>query len=127
MKKTIVLLLIGVLTAVLFICGTLGIYHLGQPTPLACAVKQLEIGMPRDRAIEIFAPVIWYHQPCLRGSDFIQDVFFYGSHQYDTDDVLIVTSRAADGVFIVEHIGSFEPNAWHTAYRDCIQRDKFID
>ena len=127
MKKWIGRVTILILVAITLVALVFAVYSCSRPSPFWRARKQIHVGMNREEAIKVLAPISWYHQPCPAKSEVITDLFFYGSRQYDTDDILIVTSRAADGVFIVENIGSFEPNAWHTAYRNCIQRDKFID
>ena len=94
------------------------------------AEKPTEVVLSADGAQLTFYRHIWQAMKVKTpgGKELpITDLFFYGSRQYDTDDVLIITSRAKDDVFEVERIGSFEHYAWHTAYRNCIQRDKFID
>lgn len=97
-----------------------------QSSPLEEARKQVPIGTLRDDAIKILSEKAWYHQPCPNRIT-IDDLFFYGSHQYDEAEVVIMGSEPKDGMFVVYDIGSFESYAWHAAYQDCIQRDKFED
>jgi hypothetical protein len=96
------------------------------PSPLEEARELVPIGTPRDDALQILSETSWYHQPC--GSDVaVHDLFFFGSRKYDRADVVIVESRSVEGILIVRQLGSFEPYAWQTAYRDCIQRHMFED
>jgi len=94
--------------------------------PLEQAREQVSVGMSREEAIEILNDQAWYHQPCENQSS-LDDLFFYGDHRYDKAEIVIVTSTMEEGVYRVAKISSFEPYAWHTAYKDCIQRDKFED
>lgn len=93
-------------------------------SPLEEARKQVPIGTPREDAIKILSEKAWYHQPCPNKVTIV-DLFFYGSRKYDEAEVVIVHSETVDGVFVVDDISSFESYAWHTAYQDCFQRDKF--
>lgn len=95
-----------------------------RPTPLEDARSQVPIGTPRDDAIAILSRTAWYHQPCPNRVT-IDDLFFYGSHEYDKAEVVIVGSEPKEGVYVVYQIGSFESYAWQAAYQDCIQREKF--
>ena len=95
-----------------------------QASPLEEARKQVGIGTPREEAIGILSEKSWYHQPCPNRVT-IDDLFFYGSHKYDEADVVIVRSEPVDGVLVVYDLGSFESYAWHAAYGNCIQRDRF--
>ena len=94
-----------------------------RPTAVETARSQVPIGTRREEAIETLGATAWYHQPCW---DRI-DLFFYGSHNYDRAEIVILSSKLVDGVYVVDSIDGFEPNAWHTAYRDCIQRERFED
>lgn len=97
-----------------------------RASPLEEARKQVPIGTPREEAIRILSEKSWYHQPCPNRVT-IDDLFFYGSHKYDEAEVVIVSSEPVDGVFVVYDLGSFETYAWHAAYKDCLQRDRFED
>ena len=97
-----------------------------HPDPLEQAEKQVSVGMAREEAIEILSCEAWYHQPCEHRSS-IDDLFFYGDHRYDKADIVIMTSVKKDDAYEVVNLSSFEPYAWHTAYADCIQRDRFED
>lgn len=54
-----------------------------------------------------------------------EDLFFYGSHDYDKATIVIVHSEKQKEGYQVSQIASFEPYAWHTAYGDCIDRHQF--
>ena len=97
-----------------------------QPHPTERAAQQVPYGTPRDDAVEILSQEAWYHQPCRRGVS-IKDLFFYGSHRYDKADIVIVDSSPRDEGYEVVRISTFESYAWHTAYRDCIDRGMFED
>ncbi len=93
--------------------------------PLGRARQQVPIGMPREEAIRILGSQAWYHQPCGRHT-IKSDLFFFGSHQYDRADVVIVTSYPGESEYVVVRVDTFyEANAWHTAFADCLQRDQF--
>jgi hypothetical protein len=92
--------------------------------PLEEAREQVPIGTTREDAISILGEASWYHQPCP-SSVTIDDLFFFGSHEYDKADVVIVRSEPKNGIYVVYGVSSFESYAWHTAYADCLQRDKF--
>lgn len=94
------------------------------------AMSKVTAGMTRAKAAEILSKTAWYYQPCSEitgkdGSLFVEDLFFFGSHNYDDVQIVIVHSRKQDSEWLVERTGTFEPNAWHTAYSHCFQRDKF--
>lgn len=55
----------------------------------------------------------------------MDDLFFFGSHNYDQAEILIIRSVVKDDELIVDVVGTLESYAWHTAYADCIQRDRF--
>jgi hypothetical protein len=95
-----------------------------QTSALENAREAVQVGDAREEAISILEVESWYHQPCKNRTS-IDDLFFYGSHNYDEADIVIVTSIPENGIYKVSEISSFEPNAWHTAYRDCIDRGKF--
>lgn len=95
-----------------------------QQHPLEMARERLPLGTTREDAIEILNQQAWYHQPCPREDSFI-DLFFFGSHEYEKADIVIVDSRLEDETYRIVSLSSFEPYAWHTAYKDCIQRDSF--
>ncbi len=88
------------------------------------AKRMIPIGASRDEAIRALSGEAWYHQSCT-AKDTIDDLFFYGSHGYDEADIVIVVSTTQDGSYRVVQIGSFEPNSWHAAYRDCVDQEKF--
>jgi len=101
-------------------------------SPLEEARKQVPVGTLRDDAVRILSETAWYHQECPNfvGTDLstITDLFFFGSHNYDKADIVIVKSKPVDGVFVVhDDLGSFEPYVWHAVYGECVQRDKFED
>jgi len=95
-------------------------------TPLDKARESVNIGDLREDALPILSVDAWYHQPCQNRSS-IDDLFFYNSHQYDKADIVIVTSVLEGEEYRVDQISSFEPSAWHAAYQDCINRDRFED
>jgi hypothetical protein len=96
-----------------------------RSTFLEQARQMVKPGTPRDKAVEILNEYAWYYQPCPNLSS-IDDLFFYGSRNYRTTDMLIVTSIMSGTVYVVHGIATFdEPNAWHAAYRDCIRRERF--
>lgn len=97
-----------------------------RDTPLEEARELVAIGDLRDHAISILSAEAWYHQTC-RNQRSIADLFFYGSHKYDKADIVIVTSTLENHEYRVSKISSFESYAWHTAYRDCVDRSKFED
>jgi len=87
-------------------------------------------GMDREEAIKVLQETAWYHQECPytnpeSGNFFIHDLFFFGSHHYDEAELLIVVSYQREHKLSIDHIGTFEPYAWHTAYADCIERERF--
>lgn len=86
--------------------------------------KVIQPGMERATAIKQLQKSAWYYQECRR-QGYIEDLFFFGSHQYNEAEILIVDSIPKDDRWVVREIGTFEPYAWHTAYADCIQRDRF--
>jgi hypothetical protein len=88
------------------------------------AKQEVTIGTQREVAIRLLAAEAWYHQPCAnRGG--IDDLFFYDSRDYNRATVVILSSVASNGIYKVTRLTTFEPNAWHTAYADCIHRDRF--
>lgn len=96
-------------------------------SPLEEARQQVPSGTLRDAAINILSERAWYHQACPNRVT-VDDLFFFGSHKYDKAEVVIVNSEPVNGVFVVYQVGSFdEANAWHAAYRDCLQRERFED
>ncbi len=109
-------LLLGLLL-VLFAC---------KNTPLDEARELVAIGDLRDDAILSLQTEAWYHQSCPNQSS-IDDLFFYGSQQYEKTDIVIMTSVLEDNEYRVSKISSFEAYAWQAAYRDCIDRSKFSD
>ena len=94
--------------------------------PLAEPSKLVKVGMLRKDAVRALSEKSWYHQECPPGQAG-HDLFFFGSHKYDDAALLIVRSKPVNGVFVVYDVGSFEPYAWHAAYQDCLQRDRFED
>lgn len=89
------------------------------------ARSRVPLGTPRNEAVQILQAGSWYHAICQRQEEVIQDLLFFGSRGYDEAEILIVRSLLQNDSYVVRHIGTFESNAWHTAYKDCIQRDKF--
>lgn len=98
-----------------------------QRPPIEQVKQQVHLGMPRDEAITIMLVKLesWYHQPCLN-KETISDLFFFGSQSYDKAEIVILSSELKGTSYKVFHIGTFETYAWHTAYKDCYQEDKFI-
>lgn len=94
--------------------------------PLAEPLKLVHVGMLREDAVRALSEKSWYHQECPPDQA-DNDLFFFGSHKYDEAAILIVSSHPINGVFVVYAVGSFEPYAWHAAYQDCLQRDRFED
>lgn len=93
--------------------------------PLEQARQQISIGTPREEAVQILSARAWYYQPCPRQT-IVDDLFFFGSHKYDEADLVIVTSALdKDGNYRVRQISSFEPYAWHAAYKDCVDVHRF--
>jgi hypothetical protein len=104
----------------------------GKASPYELYSTAIQPGMSRATAIQIIGGSAWYHQDCSYGEEgsenfVIDDLFFFGSHQYDEADILIIVSRVHQDELVVDLLGTYEPNAWHTAYRDCVQRDRFED
>ena len=97
-----------------------------KAAPLEEARELVDVGDLRADAIVVLGTEAWYHQPCRNRSS-IDDLFFYGSQKYDKADIVIVTSTLKNEEYRVSQISSFEPYAWHTAYRDCIDRNRFED
>jgi hypothetical protein len=97
-----------------------------RPSPLEQAQEQIDIGMPREKAVRILKRKAWYHQPCENRSG-VADLFFYGDHRYDRAEIVIMHCVNRGDICEVASLGSFEDYAWQTAYADCIQRDKFDD
>jgi len=102
------------------------VFGCGKPHSVERARELVAIGDTREKAIEILSSEAWYYQPCENWSS-IDDLFFYGDHSYDNADIVIVVSVPRDGGYRVDMISSFEPNAWHTAYANCIDRKRFED
>jgi hypothetical protein len=96
-----------------------------EASPLEKAKSQIDIGMARNRAVDILERDSWYHQVCPYRGVVVHDLFFYGSHRYDYADIIIVLSVQEDGEYEVDSFGSFEPYIWQARYEDCIQQDKF--
>jgi hypothetical protein len=118
---------LGRICKLLLISVTLLILVTGcRPSPFEEARQLVPIGTRRDDAIRILGETAWYHQPCPLAVS-IDDLFFFGSRKYDKADVVIVSSEPIDDIYVVYLVSSFEPYAWHTAYRDCLQRDMFED
>lgn len=91
------------------------------------AMNDIKPGMLRSEVVSRLASEAWYHQPCPRGS-VIEDLLFFGSHQYDHAQIVIVTSIPdSTGEMKVDRVSTFENYAWQSAYSDCIQRDRFED
>jgi hypothetical protein len=84
------------------------------------------VGTSRGDAIAILSQKAWYHQACPDQGGFT-DLFFFGSHQYDKADIVIVDSMPRGEGHEVVMISTFESYAWHTAYKDCFDRDMFED
>jgi len=94
--------------------------------PLTEPIQSIQVGMLRDEAIRLLEDQAWYYQPCSTNTDYLIDLFFFGSHEWDRAAILTVRSQSSNQEYRVTNITSFdEPNAWHTAYERCLQRDKF--
>lgn len=99
-------------------------------TPIEQYGDVIQPGMRRTEVIALLQQPAWYHQECSRKApssiDFqMDDLFFFGSHNYDQAEILIIRSVVKDDELIVDVVGTLESYAWHTAYADCIQRDRF--
>jgi hypothetical protein len=82
--------------------------------------------MERDQALNIMSKDAWYSAQCSNSDTWRTDVYFYGSKDWDRAEIVILFSELADGRFRVEQVATFdEPNVWHTAYRDCVDRGVF--
>jgi hypothetical protein len=102
-------------------CGMVGCHA----STLADAKRQVPIGARREDAIASLDRTSWYHQACPNRVT-VDDLFFYGSHHYDKADVVIVRSEPIGNTYLVYQISSFdEANAWHSAYRDCVDEARF--
>ncbi len=111
------------------IIGLLGILAMVvacKATYLDQARDVVSIGDTREAAIEALSVNAWYYQPCENRVT-IHDLFFFGSHDYDEAEIVIVASEPDQGTYRVYDISSFESYAWHTAYADCIDRTRFED
>lgn len=91
---------------------------------LAWAREQVNPGMERKEAIEILSKQSWYHQTCPNLKS-IDDLFFFGDHSYEEAEIIILNSIEKDSVYRVSDIGTLETNAWHAAYQDCLQKERF--
>ena len=98
-----------------------------QPTTLERARQQVPVGTIRENAIAILSQEAWYHEPCSVDDVYSTDLFFFGSKKYDEAEIVIVDSRAVEGVLQVYQVSTFESYAWQGGYRDCIDRSKFED
>ena len=96
-----------------------------QYGPLARARGLVAVGDSREKAIELLAADAWYYQRCGVGENFATDLFFYGSHGYDSAEIVILDSATKDGVLSVRQIGSFEPYIWQSIYADCPDEERF--
>ena len=91
------------------------------------AMENTKPGMLRSEVVSKLALEAWYHQPCPRGSVFV-DLFFFGSHQYDLARIVIVIyTLDSTGEMKVDRVGSFDDYAWQASFSDCVQRDRFED
>jgi hypothetical protein len=97
-----------------------------QATSLEKAREIVSVGDAREDAIAALESGAWYYQPC-ENQHSIDDLFFYGSHDYDHAEVVIVSSALEEGKYRVYLISTLETNAWHTAYRPCIDRTRFSE
>lgn len=111
---------------VAILLGVLFLVVACKATPLKEAKELVAIGDLRDDAIVTLSMEAWYHQPC-RNRNSIDDLFFYGSQKYDKADIVIVTSVWEDEKYRVSQVSSLESYAWHAAYQDCIDRNRFED
>jgi hypothetical protein len=93
--------------------------------PLDEPSRSVKKGMSRDEAIAVLESQAWYYQPCPNNGG-MNDLFFFGSHEWDSASTLIVSSRLSGEEMRVFDVSSFdEANAWHAEFRSCLQRDKF--
>ena len=93
--------------------------------PLERARELVAGGDSRKKAIELLSADAWYHQPCYEGEDGGIDLFFYGSHGYDSAKIVIVRSRSEDGEIKVTQIGTYDPSMWQSYFSDCIDEERF--
>ena len=80
--------------------------------------------MEREQALVILSERAWHHQACPNLKS-IDDLFFFGDHSYEEAEIIILNSIEKDGVYLVSGIGTLETNAWHAAYQDCLQKERF--
>jgi hypothetical protein len=97
-----------------------------EKTRIEEAVEIVKPDMTREQAIELLAPEAWYHQPCQLKVT-LNDLFFYDSRDYDKAYLVIVSSQLQDNRHEVTGVSTLEPYAWHTAYSQCIEREKFAN
>ena len=103
------------------------VFGCGKPHSVERARELVAIGDTREKAIEILSSVAWYHEPCYVGEKSSTDLFFFGSHSYGEAEIVILSSVLEGDEYKVTRISSFESYAWHTAYANCIDRDRFED
>ena len=134
MKKIAVIAAIVVTAIVMLACvvcaaGPLVLAPSGEAMPydpLERARGLVSVGDSREKAIELLAADAWYHAPCgTTDYGFATDLFFYGSHGYDSADIVILDSDTKTGELKVRQISSFEPYIWQSIYADCIDEERF--
>ncbi len=114
-KRTV--LLLGILLSLMFAC---------EDPSWVQEMNKVEVGMTRDKAIEILSESSWLHQSCSYSEDVTDDLFFFGDHHYDRAIAVIVYSDNESGKVI--RVGSLdEPSAWHASYGSCVDRAQFQD
>lgn len=90
-------------------------------------MESVSADMSYEEVFDTLSEQSWYHQPCPRPS-FDVDLFFFGSREYERAKIIIVTSEKRGSDRHIRNIGTYdEPNAWQTSYRNCIQKDRFLN
>ncbi len=83
------------------------------------AKSRIGIGDSRTDAV-ISLSDAWFHSECTYGeTGFTKDLFFYGSHDLDEVQIVIISSRNEQGITKVTSIGSIENYMLHL-YDRCI-------
>jgi len=110
----------------LLICTTSFFLATCQPNALERAKSKVKVGITREQAITILRDDAWYYQACPNLTT-IDDLFFYGSRDYNHAEIVIISSDREDQNldYQVFQLGTLEPNAWHTAYADCVDVSEF--
>ncbi|HRQ42545.1 MAG TPA: hypothetical protein PLD25_31910, partial [Chloroflexota bacterium] len=83
------------------------------------ARSKVRIGDSRGAALLALSDS-WFHSSCqYTDTSLIRDLFFYGSHNPDEVQVVIIRSQKNNGVAIVDFVGTIENYMLHL-YDDCV-------